>query len=84
MIIWNLVLTLELPKPGHYTGPEALAPEGLSLQMAQVPSHLQGPSAPRRETQAGLWLWTCPKTTLCPQSVPSLYFEEGGLEQVGI
>lgn len=84
MIIWNLVLTPELPKPGHYTGPGASAPEGLSLQMAQVPSHLQGPSARWRETQAGLWLWTCPKTIHCPQSVPSLYFGEGGLEQVRI
>lgn len=45
-VIWDLVLTPKLPKPGHYTGPEVSAPKSLSLQVAQATSHLQGPSAP--------------------------------------
>lgn len=64
--IWGLALTPELSEPGHGTGSVASGPEGLSLQAAQVPSHLQGPRALPRETQAGLWLQPCPKSAHCP------------------
>lgn len=69
--IWGLALTPELFEPGHCTGSVASGSEGLSLQAAQVPSHLQGPKALPRETQAGVWLQLCPTSAHCPQLSPA-------------